>query len=91
VIFLFSWNAGKVNSISHFRFVLKLPPLVDHLVDLLSVFFQFLTNFLLINVAPQPESNSTLIRVLLQKLKFLLLVRFWSGLLFSYRLVRAPN
>lgn len=59
-MFLFSWNAGSVNSISHLFFVLKLPALVDHLVDLCSVFFQCLTNLLLIKVAPQPESNSTL-------------------------------
>ena len=38
LMFLFLWNAGRVNSISHLLVVLKLPDFVDHLVDLSSVF-----------------------------------------------------
>jgi hypothetical protein len=58
-VFMKGWY--RVNSISHFLLVLKLPPpLVDHLVALLSVFFQCLTNLLLTNVATHPESNKTL-------------------------------
>ena len=33
-IFLLAWNAGSVNSISHFLDVLKVPALVDHFVVL---------------------------------------------------------
>ena len=60
MMFLLAWNAGNVNSILHFLLVLKLPAFVDHLVLLSLDFFQCLTNFLLIRVAPQPESNKTL-------------------------------
>ena len=44
---------------SQLLFVLKLPAFVDHFIVSIGVFFQCLTNFLLIIVALHPESNNT--------------------------------